>query len=395
MLHRPLSFTRNLGGPQRVYDAVRQAYRPSVTIPDFRAALAPGMSRDQSLIVTEFFLASEIRGREETVFEDQLVRNCLGLPLDATHLRLALFGLNLNLPGQRLRTEHRSPAPAQNSYVRECLFRNGAWQAAVLDKDAMREWLSAHLDQSPDGITKFRNNYHYLFTQCGFRPRPDGTIDTFADDWCNPALRIYFERRRLMSPEVAESAEALERATWTDQVNRLLGVSEAWLAQRLPEQIQAFLANQAVEVATPAPVAPEVAGPPDRRLVEVAQIERDTQAVKDLKGLYGYRCQVCGIRLRVDRNSFYAVGAHIQPLGQPHDGPDIRENIVILCPNHHVEMDAGVLSISPDDGVTINHAFEDNTVHERPLTLMPDHVLGHDYLRYHWENVYLPNRAQG
>jgi len=394
MLYRPLSFTRNLGGPQKVYDAIRQAYRPGISLREFRAGLAPQMSRDQSLIITEFFIASEIRNRKEIVFEDQLVRSCRETALNVTHLRLALFALNLNLPGQRMHAVHRSPAPAQNAYVRQFLFRDGAWQTAAYDRGAMREWLSTRLDQLPDGITKFRNNYHYLFAQCGFQPRPDGTIETFAEEWYRPALRLYFERRRLMAPQPAEAPQALLQAAQADELNRLLGISRDWLAGRLPEQIDAFLADRAIEVPAYEPVAPEVIGPPDRRLVQVTRIERDTEAVRALKALYGYRCQVCGIRLRLDRTTFFAEGAHIRPLGRPHNGPDVTENILVLCPNHHVEIESGVLSISPEDGITIHHAFEDNTVHERPLTLMPGHVLGREYLRYHWERLYMPNRPQ-
>lgn len=394
MLYRPLSFTRNLGGPQKVYDAVRQAYQAGISIGDFRRALAPGMSRDQSLIITEFFLASEIRNGVETVHEDQLIRSCLELPLSSLHMRLALFALNLNLPGQRLKAAHRNPAPAQNAYVREFLLRDGAWQASVLHKDAMRQWLTGHLSQRPAGITKFRNNYHYLFAQCGFRGRQDGPIDTFAEEWYRPALRLYFERLRLVSPPATGSPEGLEQSTRADGINRLLGVSEPWLSERLTAELRSFLGHQPVQLPAPAAPEAEAVGPAARRLLQVAQIERDTQAVGELKALYGYRCQVCGIRLRTGRNTYYAVGAHIRPLGQPHDGPDVRGNIVILCPNHHMEMDAGVISISPTDGVTVHHAFEDNAVHEKPLTLMPGHTLGREYLQYHWDNLYLPNRAQ-
>ena len=35
-----------------------------------------------------------------------------------------------------------------------------------------------------------------------------------------------------------------------------------------------------------------------------------------------------------------AVGAHIQALGRPHDGPDDLRNLLCLCPNHHAQFDA-------------------------------------------------------
>lgn len=37
----------------------------------------------------------------------------------------------------------------------------------------------------------------------------------------------------------------------------------------------------------------------------------------------------------------YAEAAHIRALGSPHNGPDVIENVLCLCPNHHVLFDNG------------------------------------------------------
>jgi predicted restriction endonuclease len=47
----------------------------------------------------------------------------------------------------------------------------------------------------------------------------------------------------------------------------------------------------------------------------------------------------------------YAEGAHIRPLGRPHDGPDVESNILCLCPNDHVRFEFGVIVI--DDDLTV------------------------------------------
>ena len=50
---------------------------------------------------------------------------------------------------------------------------------------------------------------------------------------------------------------------------------------------------------------------------------------------------------RVRRNAqFYAEGAHIRPLGEPHNGADVPGNILCLCPNHHVLLDRGAFSVA-------------------------------------------------
>ena len=44
----------------------------------------------------------------------------------------------------------------------------------------------------------------------------------------------------------------------------------------------------------------------------------------------------------------YAEGAHIRPLGSPHDGPDKLENVLCLCPNHHVLFDRLAFTVADD-----------------------------------------------
>ena len=79
----------------------------------------------------------------------------------------------------------------------------------------------------------------------------------------------------------------------------------------------------------------------------VLRIVRDTKIAKDVKLLYKHNCQVCGIAIPT-KSGFYSEGAHIKPLGKPHDGDDSLENLICLCPNHHVMFDKGVFSINND-----------------------------------------------
>lgn len=78
-----------------------------------------------------------------------------------------------------------------------------------------------------------------------------------------------------------------------------------------------------------------------------SRIVRDTKQSIKVKKLYDFHCQICGIKLE-GKSGAYAEGAHIQPLGSPHNGPDVSSNILCLCPNHHVLFDMGVFSIAQD-----------------------------------------------
>ena len=84
-----------------------------------------------------------------------------------------------------------------------------------------------------------------------------------------------------------------------------------------------------------------------RHETTIQRIIRDTAQGREVKALYHYRCQMCGVRLESSAGP-YAEAAHIRPLGQPHNGPDTLDNLLCLCPNHHVLFDTGGVGIADD-----------------------------------------------
>ena len=79
----------------------------------------------------------------------------------------------------------------------------------------------------------------------------------------------------------------------------------------------------------------------------VTRVVRDTEMARCIKRLHKHRCQVCGIQLLTPAGA-YAEAAHMRPLDKPHDGPDSSDNILCLCPNHHVLFDLFGFSIGPE-----------------------------------------------
>ena len=122
---------------------------------------------------------------------------------------------------------------------------------------------------------------------------------------------------------------------------------------------------------SPEPAEPDGPdGPVDRRPATVLRQVRDTAVARRVKSLYDFRCQVCGEVLRTPGGP-YAEGAHVIPLGRPHDGPDSLDNLLCLCPNDHVRFDSGAISLAADFWVV------DGASGERvsPLVMHPDHVI--------------------
>ena len=71
---------------------------------------------------------------------------------------------------------------------------------------------------------------------------------------------------------------------------------------------------------------------------QISQIERNPELPKIIKEIYGSTCQLCNLPL-ITPTGKISEGAHIHPLGNGHDGPDIIENFLCLCPNHHALLD--------------------------------------------------------
>ncbi len=124
------------------------------------------------------------------------------------------------------------------------------------------------------------------------------------------------------------------------------------------------------------PNAADIGEPASRQESTVYRILRDTLPARRVKLFHEYRCQLCGYAICLSDGSLYAEAHHIRPLGEPHNGPDVRENIVCLCPNHHAELDYGARPLRIEE-----------------LSVVPSHSVGEEYVRYHNEVVYHRERG--
>lgn len=85
---------------------------------------------------------------------------------------------------------------------------------------------------------------------------------------------------------------------------------------------------------------------PEREYTTTYRVLRDTNLARKLKLLHNNCCQVCDLKIQLPNGKFYSEAHHIIPLGKPHNGPDNPENIIVLCPNHHVMCDYGALELN-------------------------------------------------
>jgi 5-methylcytosine-specific restriction endonuclease McrA len=109
---------------------------------------------------------------------------------------------------------------------------------------------------------------------------------------------------------------------------------------------------------------------------------RDTDLIKNLKSKYDNACQVCNIKIITGVNLHYSEAHHLRPLGKPHNGPDIEGNLIILCPNHHIEFDRLAIAINPEKKV-LEHIDQNNKYYGMPLAISL-HNIEAQYLEYHY-----------
>ena len=112
----------------------------------------------------------------------------------------------------------------------------------------------------------------------------------------------------------------------------------------------------------------------ERREGTVIRVVRNTKKSGQIKELYNFQCQICELAIKT-KNGFYAEGAHIKPLGGPHDGDDSIDNLLCLCPNHHVMFDKGTFSIA-DDLTLLGDV-------EGKLTVHAKHYINSENFKYH------------
>jgi hypothetical protein len=119
------------------------------------------------------------------------------------------------------------------------------------------------------------------------------------------------------------------------------------------------------KITKPQPAKPKRVPATGTRLI------RDTDLVRRIKAIHKDVCQICGKAFELLGDETYSEGNHLHPLGQPHNGDDMEQNILIVCPNHHVLCDYGAIQLDWE------------ALHKKSR-----HKLQKKYVDFHNENIY-------
>ena len=127
-------------------------------------------------------------------------------------------------------------------------------------------------------------------------------------------------------------------------------------------------------------------GAVERQIQQRLAQKRDRIIAAKLKALYEHKCMACGAKLTIglSPSRFYVEAAHVRPLGKPHNGPDTPANMIILCPNHHLQFDRGILSLRLKAGVPVFVSrITGDPINGKPLSLHPKHPLDLAHIQWH------------
>ncbi|RWX52460.1 HNH endonuclease [Candidatus Electrothrix marina] len=101
----------------------------------------------------------------------------------------------------------------------------------------------------------------------------------------------------------------------------------------------------------------------DRKETTTYRVLRDTNLARKIKQIHDNRCQICNEAIIIKSGYAYSEAHHIKPLGGEHKGPDVSENIIVLCPNHHVMCDYGSIMLESSNLINIEgHKISDEFV---------------------------------
>lgn len=421
--YSPGSFSKNFAwhgtGLRKLHGAIRNGFHDTLSPIDrqtFRSDA--GVEGDIVLIPINFFLHN-LKGQ---VSVDELVFQAIERDHSTQFDRLALFALNLNRVGSG-RDIHSGreivsrPAMWANEFVRQRLWASGTWQTSALAVASLDPFLEGRLDAQNGVRVKCRTNYRHMFELCNYLPTAQSMINSGADEWVASALFLVWDRHLLDGG--AQEKQVLLGLIESDEIYKLLGIPRAYaLAQAHPllelydvagrlDRFQKSTYFSSLGALQPAEQTTGVRDEPgliewsnqeevglhwldqegsdamvERRSVERKEQKRDRKKAVTLKRRYKNSCQFCGTRLQVGDGRFYSEAAHIKGLGEPHNGPDKTANMLVLCPNHHLQFDRGVLRLRKEGThYKILSKSADDPLNGKRIKL--EHPIEDEYVKHH------------
>lgn len=122
-----------------------------------------------------------------------------------------------------------------------------------------------------------------------------------------------------------------------------------------------------------------------KRTIAVGDDEasQESEAVRELKAVYNFTCQLCNHPLTRGYGEPIVFGYYLQPLDE--GGPDAPENLLILCPNHRALFEAGSLALDIERRRVVHIDPRDR---QNGRALVIKHQISPAFIEYHNRKVF-------
>lgn len=406
MAYRPGSFSKNFAwrgkGLHKLHAVIRKGFRGNLTpVARQRFRDESGLGASLSLIPVNFFL----NNLNNELSVDELVFQAIQHTHSARFDRLALFAFHLNRVGVSSQKDAR-PAMWANEFVRERLWLDGVWQSSALSVSSLDDFFKDRIRAQEDVKVKCRSNYRHLYELCEFLPSPLPVINSGADYWFRSSMFLAWDRHVLAGG--SDDRTSLLSIVDEDELYKLLGLTREYTLARASDVVGRYFAvggvarftkrkKEATETvlssagsASDEQIIDELAihemeeedAAVQRRTVERQEQQRDQRKAAVLKQHYRNTCMFCGIGLEIGGGKIYSEAAHIKALGKPHNGPDKKSNMLVLCPNHHLQFDRGVLRLHRvGEHYQIKSKSAGDSLHGKLIDFK--HRIDENYVKYH------------
>jgi hypothetical protein len=219
---------------------------------------------------------------------------------------------------------------------------------SLAKEQLFEEWLRYPKEVNGDVVAYVKKKGMQLISSTSKQPVTDGTLRGWVRNWKRGP------EGGALYPHIATGREA--------EITAALS--------KLSKSSAKTVTGSATELAC------DLEGPlPERVQTTVNRIVRVTQRSIWVKNQHKNRCQICGETITLADGTCYSEGHHLQPLGAPHDGPDVRENILCVCPNHHAACDFGAILLDISR-----------------LRKAADHKVSETFIAYHNTKIYRGSR---
>ncbi|WP_102264416.1 HNH endonuclease [Mesobacillus jeotgali] len=104
---------------------------------------------------------------------------------------------------------------------------------------------------------------------------------------------------------------------------------------------------------------------------------RDRNISNELKARYSHRCQVCDRETKVNPEQYLVHTHHLHSFAD--NGPDEKDNMIVVCVICHTYLDYGSMYIEPDTYI-IHHFETDNKLNGKKLRVK--HYINREHLLY-------------